>query len=218
MLQWSEQWIQHGHSPEPAFRALMMAYAGLGDQEMVSATYQRCVEALNRELGLDPSPETRRLYERIIREQGEEFIPSRPILPELRDQQPRFLDDVEPDKFEKTVFVARENEITQLEEYLSKALSNKGRVVFITGEAGSGKTALVREFSQRAQERHPDLIIASGNCNAHTGIGDSYLPFREILGALTGDVESLWTAGTITKEHACRLWNTLTFVVRENLE
>jgi DNA-binding SARP family transcriptional activator len=54
-LKWAEQWIRLGYSPEPAFRALMLAYAGLGDQTMVSATYQRCREALDRELGLDLS-------------------------------------------------------------------------------------------------------------------------------------------------------------------
>jgi DNA-binding SARP family transcriptional activator len=77
-LQWAEVWLQLGHSPEPAFRALMLAHAGLGNHSMVSAAYQRCVEVLNRELGLDPSPETRMLYEKIIREQVEEYEALRP--------------------------------------------------------------------------------------------------------------------------------------------
>ncbi|NIP18270.1 MAG: AAA family ATPase, partial [Xanthomonadales bacterium] len=80
-----------------------------------------------------------------------------------------------------------------------------GRVVFVTGEAGSGKTALVQEFTRRAQEAHADLVVASGNCNAYTGIGDPYLPFREILELLTGDVEARWAAGAMTREHARRL-------------
>lgn len=82
-------------------------------------------------------------------------------------------------------------------------------MIFITGEAGSGKTALIHEFTRCAQDAHADLVVASGNCNAHTGIGDTYLPFREILELLTGDVEGRWAAGAITREHACRLWNTL---------
>lgn len=69
-IEWSEQWILLGHSPEPAYRALMIAYAGLGNQGMISATFHRCVEALNRELDLDPSPETQRLYEQIRSSQG----------------------------------------------------------------------------------------------------------------------------------------------------
>jgi tetratricopeptide (TPR) repeat protein len=72
---------------------------------------------------------------------------------------------------------------------------------------------LVQEFAQRAQDANDELIVASGNCNAYTGIGDPYLPFREILELLSGDVEARWAAGTITKDHALRLWNKLPVAV-----
>jgi len=218
VLKWGEQWIRLGHSPEEAFRALMTAHAQLGDHGMVSATYQRCIDALDRELSLDPSPETRKLYERIIRGEVEDPGPPPTIVTEPSGKQPSFLDDQEPEKYEKTVFVARERELLQLEEFLKLALSGKGRVVFLTGEAGSGKTTLIRDLTRRALEIHPDLIIASGNCNAHTGVGDPYLPFREILGLLTGDVEALWAGGTIPKELARRLWNTLPLTAQALVE
>ena len=105
-----------------------------------------------------------------------------------------------------TNFVAREPELVQLETYLSTALAGNGRAVFVIGDAGSGKTALVHAFSERALEMQPDLIAAGGNCNAFTGVGDPYLPFREILGLLTGDVETRWEAGAISRGHAQRLW------------
>ncbi|MFN2166518.1 MAG: ATP-binding protein, partial [Anaerolineae bacterium] len=60
--------------------------------------------------------------------------------------------------------------------------------------------------TRRAQELIPELIVANGNCSAYTGAGDPYLPFREILGLLTGDIEAHWAAATITQEHARRLW------------
>jgi predicted ATPase len=134
---------------------------------------------------------------------------------------------------ERPVFVARERELAQLEGYLEMALAGRGQVVFVTGEAGSGKTALVQEFSRRAQEMHAEpstgvprlhslrlrsgqagqaLIVASGQGNAHTGVGDPYLPFREILGMLSGDVEARWAAGVITREHARLLWDNVPFV------
>ncbi|MCG3118982.1 MAG: Serine/threonine-protein kinase PknD [bacterium] len=103
--------------------------------------------------------------------------------------------------------VAREQELAKLDKFLDLALSGKGQMVFITGEAGSGKTTLIRAFEQFAQKRHADLIVARGKCDAHTGIGDPYLPFRDVLGMLTGEVEAMWAAGAITKEHATRLWN-----------
>ncbi|MGB3716163.1 MAG: BTAD domain-containing putative transcriptional regulator, partial [Candidatus Promineifilaceae bacterium] len=209
LLQWGEDWIRLDNSPEPAHRALMEAYAGLGDQGMVSATYQRCVESLSRELGLDPSPKTRELYEQILR--GEwEASPGKLVREAVRLQrEPLFLNVFEQKDIEQPVFVARERELDQLNSFLELTLNGQGRVVFVTGETGCGKTALVQEFTRLAQGDHHDLVVASGNCNAQTGIGDPYLPFREILGLLTGDVEARWDAGTISGEHARRLWNTL---------
>jgi predicted ATPase len=107
----------------------------------------------------------------------------------------------------RPVFVAREHELGKLGMILDKALSGHGQVVFVTGEAGDGKTALINEFARRAQETDANLGFARGNCNAHTGIGDPYLPFREILSLLTGDVQDKCAAGVITTEHATRLWN-----------
>jgi len=51
--------------------------------------------------------------------------------------------------------------------------------------------------------------VAIGDCNAHTGIGDPYLPFREVMGLLTSEIEARWEAGEISREHANRLWNLL---------
>jgi predicted ATPase/DNA-binding SARP family transcriptional activator len=218
-LKWSEQWILFGYAPEPAFRALIRAHAGLGDQAMVSATYQRCVESLDRELGLAPSPETTRLYEQILSGQLDGTPPSHLLdIADIADQLPSFLDEGEPHSVEMPVFVARERELSQLEGFLDLALAGEGRVIFITGEAGSGKTALIQEFTQRAQDAQADLIVATGNCNAHTGIGDPYLPFREILELLTGDVEARWAAGAMTREHALRLWNTLPLTTQALVE
>jgi predicted ATPase len=103
------------------------------------------------------------------------------------------------------VFVAREQELFQLQTFLAAGLAGQGQVVFVTGEAGAGKTALVTEFTRRAEDAHADLLVALGSCNAQTGIGDPYLPFREVLGFLTGDVEAGLAQGGITQENAGRL-------------
>ncbi|MCZ6530285.1 MAG: protein kinase [Chloroflexi bacterium] len=104
------------------------------------------------------------------------------------------------------VFVGRVQELAHLEGLLADALNRRGRAAFVTGEAGSGKSSLLNEFTLRAQATYPDLVVANGICNAHSGIGDPYLPFRELLGMLTGEVEARWAAGTIPREQALRLW------------
>jgi predicted ATPase len=93
----------------------------------------------------------------------------------------------------------------QLDGFLDRALAGQGQVCFVIGEAGSGKTSLVTEFARRAQDQHQDLIVAVGQADAETGVGDPYLPFREVLGLLTGDVEAKLSQGAITQENASRL-------------
>jgi tetratricopeptide (TPR) repeat protein len=102
------------------------------------------------------------------------------------------------------VFVGRERELKELEQHLDQALAGHGQGCFIAGEAGSGKTALVRQFVQQALAAEPDLIVAMGSCNAQTGIGDPYLPFREALTMLTGDAAQQ-SAGRVSAVNANRL-------------
>lgn len=118
-----------------------------------------------------------------------------------------FLDStVKTPQADRPVFVAREKQLAQLDAFLSTALAGEGRIVSVTGEAGRGKTSLLNEFAYRAQQRHPDLVVARGACDVYTGIGDPFLPFRDILQMLSGDIETQWTAGAITRDHALRLW------------
>lgn len=111
-------------------------------------------------------------------------------------------------------FVAREVELAQLNAFLDLAQSGQGRVVFVIGGPGRGKTALVDVFTRQAIEKQAELAAANGYCNAYSGVGDPYLPFREILGQLTGDVETRWAAGAISPTHAQRLWDLMPFSVQ----
>jgi predicted ATPase/Flp pilus assembly protein TadD len=119
---------------------------------------------------------------------------------------------------EKTVFVARERELAQLNSFMHRALAGEGQICFVTGDAGSGKTALITEFARRSLEQHPDLVVTFGQCNAHSGIGDPYLPFRETLQQLTGDVDEGLARGTVTTENAARLRNLLSLSGRALVE
>lgn len=111
-----------------------------------------------------------------------------------------------PVRSDDSLFVAREAELARLETHLDAAMAGDGRVLFITGEAGNGKTRLAHAFVRLAQEKHPSLVAAHGNCNAYTGIGDPYLPFREMLALLAGDVEAQWAGGNMSRPYAQRLW------------
>ena len=47
-----------------------------------------------------------------------------------------------------------------MDQYLTAALAGQGQVVFVSGDAGSGKTAFLQAFARRAQAAHPNLIVA----------------------------------------------------------
>ncbi len=135
---------------------------------------------------------------------------------ERRPQLPKFFTEGITEDFaaEIPTFVKRHRELAKLNDSLEAAFSGQGRVEFVTGEAGTGKTALMREFSRRAQDKYPELISISGSCDAHAGIGSAYLPFREALNLLTCEFITGWSADVIRKDRALRLWNLLPLMLR----
>lgn len=101
--------------------------------------------------------------------------------------------------------VAREAQLARLERELDQALACDGCAMLIAGEAGQGKTALITAFATRAQAAHPELIVAVGTCNAYTGQGDPFLPFRQLLAQLTGDVPASGHHDAYERERMARL-------------
>jgi adenylate cyclase len=152
--------------------------------------------------------------DKFIRMARGEFVASSMSSPDLFSLPAFLRTPDEAEKRDETPCVARERELAQLDAYLNAAVAGNGAIVFITGEAGNGKTLLAQEFARRAQARHPNLVVANGNCNAHIGIGDPYLPFREILALLTGDIETRWAAGGMSRTSARRLWGTVPHTVK----
>jgi DNA-binding SARP family transcriptional activator len=215
---------------ESAHRQLMSALARTGRRRAALTHFENCRQLLQDELGIEPSAETQLLYDAITAgelDRGVEEQKSRgEIAPALTRSPPStpallpaFLDvGAELAEVERDVFVARERELVQLDAHLEEALSGHGRVVFISGEAGQGKTALLRQFSLRAQVAQTSLIVAGGNCNAYAGVGDPYLPFREVMTMLSGDVEARLTARTITRDQALRLWRLLPLTTQAVVE
>jgi DNA-binding SARP family transcriptional activator len=181
---------------EEGQRLLMRLLARAGQRSAALAQYLACRRQLSEELGVEPAPETTSLYEQ-IRQGLVSAIPP-PPLPPPQHGEPVSIPDRPP-------FVAREQELAHLGQWLTQALRGEGRVGFVVGEPGSGKTLLVHEFARQAMAVHPDLIVAYGNCNAYTGVGDPYLPFLEILGLLTGDFDGRLASGALTREHSHRL-------------
>jgi DNA-binding SARP family transcriptional activator/predicted ATPase len=206
---------------EQAHRHLMRLHAWSGRRSAALRQYQECVAILDDQLGVPPQEATTALFQEIQEDRAppqsdEKSTPDVIVSPERLREPPPFLKRDIP--VERPVFVARERELAQMDQHLQAAIAGHGKVVFVTGEAGAGKTAIIQEFARRAQESHPDLVIAVGYSNAHTGLGDPFLPFREILGLLTGDVEAQWAAGAMSREQATSLWSTFPLAAQALLD
>lgn len=101
--------------------------------------------------------------------------------------------------------VGREKEIKQLYTLFESSLRGDKQLCFITGEAGLGKTTLVRSFIKQINETHPATIVALGECNGQAGITDPYLPFRDVLDMLTGSAESKSLAKKVGEKNSSRI-------------
>jgi DNA-binding SARP family transcriptional activator/tetratricopeptide (TPR) repeat protein len=198
---------------KPPFKGLQhfeAADAGLFFGRAALAQYEACRRMLTDELGVERAAETAEPSRRIRADNLKARTPnwehqSLPLLPAFLEQG---TEEVKP-----PIFVAREQELARLQSFLDKSLEGRGGVAFVTGGPGLGKTALLSEFARRAMAGHADLLVARGNCSAISGLGDPYLPFRDVMAMLTGDVETRWLAGTISRDHARRLWGALPVVV-----
>lgn len=75
-------------------------------------------------------------------------------------------------------FVGRQNELRQLRLGLEKAKSGHGNIIFITGEAGVGKTRLAEELPKLKIPFQVEFL--KGQCIYHDGV-DPYLPFIDMF-------------------------------------
>lgn len=85
--------------------------------------------------------------------------------------------------------VGREAELARLRRCLGKALAGQRQMVFITGEPGIGKTAVVDRFLSRVSDEckrghERELWIGRGQCVEQYGSGEAYLPVLDALSRL----------------------------------
>jgi DNA-binding winged helix-turn-helix (wHTH) protein len=89
-------------------------------------------------------------------------------------------------------FVGRQPELARLHECLSRARRGVRQVVFVTGEAGIGKTAFVEAFLRSPETRDPDVFALRGQCIQQHGQREPYMPvldaFERLLSLPAGGV------------------------------
>ncbi len=149
---------------EAALRVLLRAYVMGGRVAGALAAYSAARERMADELGIDPSPETTALFTAILR--GELTVPARP------SPVPSGL-------------VGRDDELACLEAITARARAGATEVVVVDGEAGIGKTTLLRAWADRRTAAGDTVLMAS------CGPLDRSLPLDALLTALAALLREL---------------------------
>jgi len=138
---------------EPMYRALMEAYAQMGDRATALRQYNSLRETLDRELGVTPLPETDRLRKEILlgrlshKHHHGHHTPSQVhTVPSARDSSP---------------FIGREQEMQMLDVLWATACGGQACVVLISGEVGVGKSRLWQRWSVRLE---PATTLLTTRC------------------------------------------------------
>ena len=79
--------------------------------------------------------------------------------------------------------VGRQGDVAALEGWYQQAAHGTRQLVFVSGEAGVGKTTVVEMFLSRLAAGRARWTTW-GQCVEHSGAGEPYLPFLEALGRL----------------------------------
>ena len=81
------------------------------------------------------------------------------------------------------VAVGREGELARLRSAFLKASTGMRQVIFLSGEAGIGKSTVLEGFIAHASARD-GVLIGRGQCVEHRGESEPYLPVIDALGRL----------------------------------
>ncbi|HOU13100.1 MAG TPA: BTAD domain-containing putative transcriptional regulator [Anaerolineae bacterium] len=146
----------------------------LGRDAEALKQYQVCRQVLADELGLDPAPETEALAAEIARQ----------LPPETAPYLPSPLLEKEIDAA-RLPLIGREKERATLVAHLEAAFNGLGGLVLVEGEAGVGKTRLLREVARDAEWRGIEVLWGGAEPLAPAQ------PYGPLVDALAGGLSPL---------------------------
>jgi DNA-binding winged helix-turn-helix (wHTH) protein len=112
-------------------------------------------------------------YIETVTRRGYRFVAS------VADARPQESEPVFLASSRSQLWVGRTGAIEQLESLFQRAEAGNRQLVFVTGEAGIGKTTLVEMFLARLVQRQVRILF--GRCVEHFGTDEAFLPLLEAL-------------------------------------
>jgi len=89
--------------------------------------------------------------------------------------------------------VGRDVALARMLAWLDRVLRGERQIVFVSGEAGIGKTAVVDTFV-RSIAADRNIRIGRGQCLEHYGTSEAYLPVLEAIGRLAREQQQVVSA------------------------
>src|SRR5262249_44379125 len=157
---------------EAVHRALMRQYVRQGRRSAALRQYQACLTVLRQELGVEPEPETQRLYQEIL----QQSVPASGR-PEAVTRQREAGAVRSGERATEHPLVGRTEELGRPRTVLDDVRRGDARIILVTGEAGIGKSRLVDELAVESLRRGGRLL--RGACYE----SEQILPFRPWIDA-----------------------------------
>ncbi|MEV6874681.1 BTAD domain-containing putative transcriptional regulator [Amycolatopsis sp. NPDC051128] len=141
------------HPFRETLRGLLMRALVQADRRTEAiAVYADVRDRLVESSGTEPGPALRRLYEQLREKRAPEPVPPSPA------RVTRFPATSPPERADP--FVGRETELARLREAVDDLGAGSGRSLWLEGEPGSGRTALLAEVLAMAQDLNPAFADA----------------------------------------------------------
>ena len=149
----------------------MLALYRAGRQSEALEAYRRAHRTLGEEVGLEPTPELRRLHEQVLAQDPALDVPPPTV------EVPVQLEGGSP------LLAGRERELRWLRERWKKARAGRSRVALVVGPSGIGKTRLVAGLAAEVHRSGATVLYAarSGAMRAVRGAGGSERPTLLVL-------------------------------------
>ncbi len=96
--------------------------------------------------------------------------------------------------------VGREAALGELWQAFRNAIAGKGQIVFLTGEAGIGKTALADEFQRQIFASNLAVRFGQGQCVEGFGSKEAFYPILEAVGRLCRGPDGARVVDTLARE------------------
>jgi predicted ATPase len=164
-IAYAQQYLQHNDLAEEVHCRLIELYTMVGLRSAALSQYEQCSITLERELGVQPMPETVATYQAALEQkpattEAPVGLPGWTTLPGL-----------------SAPFIGRQEILQVLDQSLRNAQAGHGKVVLISGQAGIGKSRLMQEFTSR---QRPRTRVIRGSASPES----SEMPYQPLIEAL----------------------------------